>query len=477
MENSERALLLNRQRTESSTPNLSLLFAIICIVDVFGVFPIVSLPKAVIDCGWKGIPLVIFVCSLQMYTAVLLGKCWIIAEEIQPRIQSKNRYPYSALAEITYGETLAKIVTFLLDATILCAGIPNLILASQNLQLVGMNLTNNEFNMSFCYWMIIIGMVMCPFLWLGSPKDMKCLCTVSVCIVSSVFILIFLSIISDDGTASSARTMPYYSQPYVWQNLLSGYGIITFQYDIHPTILTILVDMQNKMEIGKAVLGGFFVSLGFFSITCLAVYVHFGTEIGPSILEMLPSTITVHFCAILVAVQLMLSSAIGNSALYQHIEDYFGIPREFNYKRCIMRSVVAVFSIILAESVPRFDLVMSLLGGALTGPLVYLLPPLFFMRMLTLQDAHLNTIQMEAVYNTAVDEKDTLPTDFGKINHGYFKIRFRKAQVAFCMFIISCGFCTTLATTYWNIVNTIRYVHFSPPCIVNIYNSTQWWQV
>ncbi|KAK5646942.1 hypothetical protein RI129_005406 [Pyrocoelia pectoralis] len=473
METSERVLLLDRRRvSDSSNSNLSTMFAIICIVDVFGVFPIVSLPKAVIDCGWSGILLIIFVCSLQMYTAILLGKCWIIAEEIQPRIQFKNRYPYSALAEITYGKRLAKIVTFLLDATILCAGIPNLILASQNLQLVGLNLTNNEFNVSFCYWMIVIGMIMCPFLWLGSPKDMKLLCTVSVCIVTSVFILILISIIIMDKDTTQNMTQDVYRQPYVWQNVLTGYGIITFQFDIHPTILTIQVDMRNKKEISKAVLGGFLVSLTFFSITCINIYTHFGTEVRPSVLEMLSNTIIAHFSAILVAVQLMLTSVIGNSALYQHIEDCMGIPREFNYKRCVIRSALAVFSILLAEFVPRFDLVMSLVGGALTGPLVYLLPPLFFMKMLKLQNVHVNTMQMEAVYNTAVDEKETLQHDCARISDEYFKIRFKQIQVAFCIFIISCGLCTTFGTTYWNIVNTIRYVHFSPPCIVNIYNTS-----
>lgn len=67
------------------------------------------------------------VCSAQMYTAILLGKCWIIAENIDSTILKKNRYPYSALAELTYGTTLSNFVSFLLDLTIFGGGIPNLI--------------------------------------------------------------------------------------------------------------------------------------------------------------------------------------------------------------------------------------------------------------------------------------------------------------------------------------------------------------
>lgn len=38
-------------KKEEEAHGLSLFFAVICIVDVFGVFPIVALPKAIIQCG------------------------------------------------------------------------------------------------------------------------------------------------------------------------------------------------------------------------------------------------------------------------------------------------------------------------------------------------------------------------------------------------------------------------------------------
>lgn len=134
---SERTLLLNvSSRPNSATTNgLSLIFAIVCIVDVFGVFPIIALPKSIITCGYYGILVVVLVCGVQTYTASLLGRCWLIAQKIYPKISLKNRYPYAALAEMTYGKKISKFATFLLDITIFGAGIPNLIVASQNLQL------------------------------------------------------------------------------------------------------------------------------------------------------------------------------------------------------------------------------------------------------------------------------------------------------------------------------------------------------
>lgn len=38
--------------------------------------------------------------------------------------------------------------------------------------------------------------------------------------------------------------------------MLKVYGMIAFQFDIHPMLMTIEVDMQNKAKIGSAVCYG-----------------------------------------------------------------------------------------------------------------------------------------------------------------------------------------------------------------------------
>lgn len=153
MSTSERSLLLESYNVKgthrtSSSKGLSVVLAAVCIVDVFGVFPLVTLPKAIIQCGktekqtssvelklfssgYYGILVVAFTVSMQIYTAILLGRCWLMAEELEPDIQSKNRYPYSALAEITMGKRVSYLTTFLLDISIFTAGLPNLIVGKR----------------------------------------------------------------------------------------------------------------------------------------------------------------------------------------------------------------------------------------------------------------------------------------------------------------------------------------------------------
>ena len=47
---------------------LTVFYASLCVIDLFGVFPIVTLPKSIISCGFYGIPLILFVITLQIYT-------------------------------------------------------------------------------------------------------------------------------------------------------------------------------------------------------------------------------------------------------------------------------------------------------------------------------------------------------------------------------------------------------------------------
>lgn len=68
----------------------------------------------------------------------------------------------------------------------------------------------------------------------------------------------------------------------------------------------------------------------FGTVTVIAS-IKYGNMVQPSILETLPTTIPLHFAALLVALQLCLTSVIGNSALYQQVEDCMNISRGNTY--------------------------------------------------------------------------------------------------------------------------------------------------
>lgn len=320
-----------------SSPKLSLFFASLCVIDLFGVFPIVALPKSIISCGLYGIPLVLFVVTLQIYTATVLGRCWTIAEKLDPSIVSKNRYPYAAIAEFTYGKRMSVFVTVLLDMTVFGGGIPNLLVASQNMQLLGSKLTGGEFEFSFCYWLVLIGMFLCPIMWLGSPKNMRPLASISAVICSSVALLTWLSIGEDtfvtngNGTVGPREDFVPFKGLELglpsWLRLLKAYGIIAFQFDIHPMLLTIQVDMEKKRKIGKAVFLGLMATCTLSAVTTFFAAYRYGMDTPNNVLQILPKSWSMYTTILLVTLQLCLSSAVGNSALFQHLEDVLGASR------------------------------------------------------------------------------------------------------------------------------------------------------
>nr|XP_033326323.1 amino acid transporter AVT1B [Megalopta genalis] len=542
--NRERLPLLLRE----ANSNLSLLFATLCVIDIFGVFPIIALPRAIVECGLYGIPLVLVVFGLQIYTAVLLGKSWIIATTINPQISRKSRYPLAAVTELTLGARAKTLVTIILDLTVFGCSIPNLLVASQNLQLFGLKLSGQQFDLSFCYWLLVVGALLCPIMWLGSPRDMKLLAVFSCTAVVLTAGLIWWCIVTDDRELD---TLPVPTSPS-WDKFISGYGMLAFQFDVHPTLMTVQVDMRRPQDINKAVLISFLVSGSLFAVTTGLVAWKYGGTTTANVLQVIPGNFTMSAAVLLASLQLCLSSALGHSALFQNLEDQWNIQPTFGWKRCAIRSAIIFLGVAVGESVPRFDIVMALIGGSLTGPLVFVLPPLVYSKMMALKrrSMHVSTPEVYSgsqrrrsvgggistdprvhsrsiyygvlsvpkndyhrysyvYYDEEEDEFDEIvdyETDvvnIGETSEQYLmttrnndeepiyidasqpyrthkrivsEIPIRKKILNctlqkwhewFGYLIVLFGIAVTISSTYINVKNTIRYVQFTPPCIVN----------
>ncbi|XP_053618517.1 probable sodium-coupled neutral amino acid transporter 6 [Plodia interpunctella] len=487
-----------------TTGGLSVLFTILCIVDLFGVFPVIALPKSVISCGIYGLPLVVSVFGLQLYTAVLLGRCWLLAQEITPDIRKKSRLPYAAVAELAFGVPARSLVTFLIDAAVFGAGVPNFILAAQSMQLFWWKISGGEIGITYCVWMLIIGLLLCPVMWLGSPKDMKPLAVTSVLIVSTVAICTWTCIMLDDVSPPSRGGLLEY-QPSV-EDFLIAYGIIAFQFDIHPLLLTIQVDMKDSRKINGAVLGGFCITISMFAVTTILAANRYGGDIHNNILQGIPPSYALYVVALLVTIQLCLSSAVGNSALFQHVEEFLRIPKDFCIRRCLLRSGIVAVAVFLGESVPRFDLVMGLIGSTLTGPLMFILPPLFFLKLCYMKSNLVNkglylifdtqndtpngfqngrTITQNGGQNTTEYGGHTTEngststllvpyhtkyetfTNYSRIGQELDKYKIKLYDIILALTVMLMGIAATIVATYSSWADTIRYATFTPPCLVN----------
>ena len=147
-----------------------------------------------------------------------------------------------------------------------------------------------------------------------------------------------------------------------------------------------------------------------------------------------------------------------------------GLLPEFNWRRCAVRSGVVFLSVLVGESVPRFDLVMGLIGGSLTGPLMFILPPLFYLRLRkrTYLKHRLawesrsgdHVVRVPRLLRRWADVLSfDVPADSGPPSCW---------DGVLTTAIIVLGVTATIATTYFSIRDTLRYATFTPPCIANL---------
>lgn len=163
------------------------------------------------------------------------------------------------------------------------------------------------------------------------------LATISVFVCTSVAVLTWICVYweTEDPEVTPLEEFNPSSPPLL--NLLKAYGIISFQFDVHPMLLTIQVDMEDKNKIGHAVFSGLLVTCFLSVVTTVLVYYTYDQAIAANVLESLPKSWTLYVIILLVTVQLCLSSAVGNSALFQHIEDVLNIPTSKNLFNFMIR--------------------------------------------------------------------------------------------------------------------------------------------
>ena len=58
-----------------------------------------------------------------------------------------------------------------------------------------------------------------------------------------------------------------------------------FQFDIHPMLLTLQVDMKDSKKINAAVLGGFGITAFMFAVTTVLAAVRYGSDLDNNILQ------------------------------------------------------------------------------------------------------------------------------------------------------------------------------------------------
>lgn len=169
----------------------------------------------------------------------------------------------------------------------------------------------------------------------------------------------------------------------------------------------------------------------------------------------------------------------------------------FNIRRCMLRSFIVMLTVAIAELLPKFDVVMGIIGGTLTGPLIFIFPPLFYQKIVKMEKIfddneitkEYGTLMMDSedgntlsddkvvvistkYYGTFVKNKTILHksrTCLGRCCEQSLEIcRFFYNDHFLSMAVIAFGVIATIASTYFNLFNVTTLKDFWSPCIHNI---------
>lgn len=143
-------------------------------------------------------------------------------------------------------------------------------------------------------------------------------------------------------------------------------------------------------------------------------------------------------------------------------------------------------AVVIAESVPNFDLVMSIIGGTLTSPLIFMLPPLIYVKMLSLQTKHHQNLQESSFTNVILNKKSSMygvskyieeksEDDIHVLKNNNLTASVMSkflviAETIFCVLIVVCSLILTGLTTYFNLTNAVESYsnNTNMPCIYNV---------
>lgn len=121
-----------------------------------------------------------------------------------------------------------------------------------------------------------------------------------------------------------------------------------------------------------------------------------------------------------------------------------------------------MLAVLLAEMLPRFDLVMGLLGGLFTGPLTFIIPPLLYSKLRSmLPDRGVETRSDTTINQFLKRHFFTLEVNLNEGGLG-------KLEKIVVWVIVFVGVTATFSAVYFSLRGVVWTSKFVPPCIVDV---------
>jgi vesicular inhibitory amino acid transporter len=347
---------------------------------------IISMPNALFRQGWGGIAVIVIVSFISGFTGVQLGRCWTILQERWPSVYLKHtQKPYPEIGFRAGGRWCKRFVSLCLQLTLFGTATVFLIIVGQNVARLTYSFAP-WVDFSFCYFILFAGLILLPFTYLGSPADFW---QVSFGAAGSTTIAVIIMLIgmsqkyNDDKASGEQANIEY--PPTTFVNFILGYGTVMFAYTGQSAFPTIQHDMKKPELFPKAIIWSYGIIFFYYLPVSILGYIVYGQHLGDAgidnVLSLLPAGWIQDTVTILITLHVMFGFIIFVNPINQELESVLNIPPKFSIKRVITRSIVVLFIIFLAESIPSMNLLLDLVGGTAMAFLGFVFPGTFYLAL------------------------------------------------------------------------------------------------
>ncbi|KAH0869891.1 hypothetical protein HID58_076913 [Brassica napus] len=332
---------------------------------------ILSVPYSLARGGWLSLSLLLLLAATAFYTSLLITKCMNADRTIKT---------YPDIGERAFGRPGRIIVSVFMHLELYLVTTGFLILEGDNLhnlfpgfniKLMGVRLNGKQ---SF---MASVALVIMPTLWWDS--------------------LSVLSYVSMSGVLATAVTLGSISwvgafdgigfhqsgKLINWSGIPTALSLYAFCYGAHPVLPTLYSSMKSKHQFNNVLLISFILcTIGYTSMAVLGYLMY-----GSNTLSQITLNLPIHKTSSKVAIYTTLVNPIAKYALMitptvNTIKDWF--PKKYAKKSYLHLSISTLFiasSVVIAETLPFFGYMMSLVGALLSVTVSILLPCLCYLKI------------------------------------------------------------------------------------------------
>jgi len=399
---------------------------------------VLALPLAMVGTGPAELGVLLFFALNAAFVGIKLGQCWVILEERYPEYREQVRDPYPTIAEKAGGKIGRALAVGCINVCLYGAGCVFLVLISS---FVSSIFREMHVELSLGWWMVIVAGCLIPPCWLGTPNDFwplaigALLTTVAACVM--VIVKLAIDVPDPNTCFHGVEKLGEHSSP-TFAGIAGAFSSTMFAFAGAPNFPTIQSDMKDRRQFTTCVLIAMAVLFCIYSPMAGVGYWLLGDAVSSNVVNDMcdgPVKIAIE---VLLLLHLVSAFPIVVNPSNQFFEGLLKIPKEFNIKRVLFRTLVILFLLFIAESLPDFGSILDLVGGATVTPLTFIFPPFFYMRLI----------------------------DMSTHEKAWTQRKISRLERFYCWFVIIVGLVGGVTSTYNAIVNIVS-TNFKYPCYIH----------